>query len=103
MPGFVLTNQAKADLKSIGRYTSDTWSREQRNRYLAQLDRSFAELAAKPLKGLDCAGVRPGYRKHGVGRRIVFYRSIADDCIEIIRVPHERMDVESRLAEPGAD
>ena len=103
MPGFVLTNRAKADLKSIGRYTSDTWGREQRNRYLAQLDRSFAQLAANPLKSRDCAGVRPGYRKHGVGQHIVFYHSIADDCIEIVRVLHQRMDLESRLTEPGAD
>jgi hypothetical protein len=52
--------------------------------------------------GRDCAAIRPGYRKHGVGRHIIFYRSIADDCIEIVRVLHERMDAERHLSEPGA-
>jgi toxin ParE1/3/4 len=102
MPGFVLTNKAKADLKSIGRYTADTWGREQRDRYLALLDKCFHELAVNSLKGRDCAAIRPGYRKQGVGRHIVFYRAIAEDCIEIVRVLHERMDVERHLSEPDA-
>ena len=83
MPGFVLTNKAKADLIAIGRYTAETWGREQRNGYLALLDGCFHELAANPLKGRDCSSILPGYRKQGVGRHIVFYRSIADDRIEM--------------------
>lgn len=39
MAGFLLTNAAKADLKSIARYTQQTWGIEQRNRYLTLLDR----------------------------------------------------------------
>jgi toxin ParE1/3/4 len=54
MPGFVLTDAAKADLKAIGRYTQGTWGLEQRNRNLALLDRSFHDLAAYPLMGRDC-------------------------------------------------
>ena len=72
-------------MKSIGRYTDNTWGREQRNRYLALLDASFHELAANPLKGRDCGTIRTGYRKQGVGRHIVFYHQIAADCIEIVR------------------
>ena len=37
MPGFSLTKKAKDDLKAIGRYTQDTWGREQRNRDLRLL------------------------------------------------------------------
>ena len=101
MPSFVLTNKAKADLKAIGRYTTATWGREQRDRYLALIDSSFHDLAIHPLKGRDCSDIRPGYRKQGVGKHIVFYRSLDAEHIEIVRVLHERMDVESRLAEPG--
>jgi toxin ParE1/3/4 len=102
MPHFVLTNKAKADLKAIGRYTADTWGREQRNRYLALLDGTFHELAANPLRGRDCGTIRPGYRKQGVGRHIIFYRQLTADCIEIVRVLHGRMDVERRLSDPNA-
>lgn len=99
MPCFVLTNKAKADLKSIGRYTADTWGREQRNRYLALLDKSFHELAASPRKGRDCGAIRPGYRKHGIGRHIVFYRQITADCIEIVRVLHGRPELKKTIGD----
>ena len=85
---------------SIVRYTADTWGRDQRNRYLALLDGSFHELAVNPLRGWDCNHIRPGYRKQIVGRHVVFYRMLDTDCIEIVRVLHERMDVESHLSEP---
>lgn len=103
MPRFVLTRKAKAEVQSIGRHTPTTWERDQRNRYLATLDKSFHELAANPVKGWNCGFVRPGYRQHRVGQHIVFYRPIADDCIEIVRVLHRRMDVGYRLSEPDAD
>jgi toxin ParE1/3/4 len=98
MPGFVLTKAAKADLISIGRYTQDKWGVEQRNRYLTMLDRSFHDLAGNPLMGRDCGNISPGYRKHQVGKHLVFYRQRASDLIEIVRILHERMDVEARLS-----
>ena len=63
MPGFFLTKKAKDDLKAIGRYTQNTWGREQRNRYLHLLDTAFNDLAVHPLMGKDYSNIRPGYRK----------------------------------------
>ena len=94
MSGFVLTSKALNDLKEIGRYTEHTWGLEQRNRYLSIIDQCFHDLAAAPLKGRDCHAIRSGYRKHQTGRHFVFYRVLASDQIEIVRVLHERMDVE---------
>jgi toxin ParE1/3/4 len=48
MPSFRLTERAKADLRSIGRYTQATWGREQRNIYLARLDAGFHLLMCEP-------------------------------------------------------
>ena len=98
MASFRLTAKAKADLRSIGRYTQKTWGREQRNRYLALLDGSFRALAKDPRKGRSCDDIRPGYRKLPIGRHLIFYRQ-AEDAIEIIRILHERMDIETHLAE----
>jgi toxin ParE1/3/4 len=97
MPAFRLTQRAKADLKEIGRYTQRTWGREQRNRYLATLDASFHDLAQTPQKGRRCDDIRQGYRKYQVGRHVIFYRQEKTD-IEIIRILHDRMDVETQLA-----
>lgn len=99
MPTFRLTAKAIADLKSIGHYTQDTWGREQRNKYLAQLDDRFHMLTQEPHKGWPCDDIREGYRKHHVGRHLIFYRQAGKD-IEIIRILHDRMDIENHLSEP---
>jgi len=101
MPGFVLTNKAKADLKAIGRYSAERWGREQRNAYLTLLDGAFHKLAANRALGQDCSHIRPDYRKWKVGRHVVFYRAfssaVGGEGIEIVRILHERMNVERRL------
>lgn len=99
MPGFRLTNKAVADLKEIGRYTQKQWGREQRNTYLALLDDCFHQLATNPLRGKDCSEIRDGYRKHPAGSHMIFYRLLSNDTIEIVRVLHGHMDVETRLSE----
>ena len=96
MPSFRLTERAKADLRAIGRHTQATWGREQRNIYLARLDASFHLLAQEPHRGLACDDIRPGYYKYHVGRHLIFYRS-SPDGVEIIRILHDRMDIETHL------
>lgn len=83
MAGFVLTNKAKFDLKSIGIYTQNTWGKRQRDRYLTAIDKSFHALAADHLKGRDCGEIRDGYRKYQVGKHIVFFREIDASLIEV--------------------
>ena len=98
MPTFRITAKAKADLVSIARYTEDIWGREQRNNYLAKLDESFHLLAEKPHIGRTCDDIREGYRKYHTGRHLIFYRQ-SDKDIEIIRILHDRMDIEIYLPE----
>ena len=93
MAAFRLTKKAKADLRVIGQYTQKTWGREQRNRYLTMLDHSFQELAETPQKGRSCDEIKPGYRKYQAGRHLIFYRQ-EEGGIAIIRILHERMDIE---------
>ena len=101
MPTFTLTNMAKADLKEIGQYTQTRWGREQRDLYLKMLDVLFQQLADNPLKGKDCSEIRIGYRKLNVGGHVIFYRQTLSDTIEIVRVLHGHMDIETRLTTPA--
>ena len=94
MSGFVITHKALHDLKLIGQYTEHKWGRKQRNRYLSMLDRCFHDLAASPFMGHDCGIIRSGYRTHQAKRHLIFYRVVASDQIEIVRVLHDRMDAE---------
>ena len=95
---FFLTKKAKSDLKNIARYTEAEWGRKQRDFYLKQLDESFHTLSKSPNIGVDYAYVRDGYRQLQVGRHFVFYRPLASEGdIEIVRILHERMNVEIHL------
>lgn len=100
MPSFTLTNMAKADLKEIAKFTQIRWGREQRDLYLKMLDVSFHQLAVNPLKGKDCSDIRIGYRKLLTGSHVIYYRKALTDTIEIVRVLHGHMDIETHLSEP---
>lgn len=93
MKGFFLTHAAKADLKAIARYTEKTWGREQRNRYLMQMDATFRRLVELPNLGRQCDEISAGYRQFPVGKHLIFYRTHPEE-VEIVRILHERMDVE---------
>jgi toxin ParE1/3/4 len=97
MPLFTLTKRALDDLREIGRYTQGRWGREQRRTYLVQLDRCFRALAENPNQGERFDRVRPGYRKYPTGRHVIYYRTQSTDMIEIVRVLHERMDIDTHL------
>jgi len=99
LPSFFLTKKAKDDLKNIARYTEARWGRDQRNQYLKDLDGAFHDLAKMPDKGRNCDYLRSGYRKYGIGKHLIFYRSADNNDIEIVRILHGRMDVEQRLTE----
>ncbi len=98
MTKFILTKRAMADLVDIGRYTQERWGHEQRNKYLSMLDSCFQQLAESPTKGRDCSDIRHGYRKINVGSHVVFYRQKRNDEIEIVRVLHGRMDIETKFS-----
>ena len=96
MPVFRLSAKSLEDLKSIGRFTLEFWGREQRNIYLSKLDENFHLLAEQPYLGNARDDIRKGYRVYHVGRHLIFYRQ-KSTAIEIIRILHDRMDVETHL------
>lgn len=98
MTPFALTHKAKADLREIALHTEQRWGKEQRNHYIRQLDMAFHVLAENPQAGKDCAYIRTGYRKLAQGSHIIFYRTGADCRVEIVRILHQRMDVDSALS-----
>jgi len=102
MPRFSLTEAAKSDLKNIARFTQKRWGREQRNHYLKTLDDCFHQLSKNPNMGKVCGEIRPGYYKFPAGSHVVYYRSKLNKYIEIVRVLHENMDVNTQfLKESG--
>ena len=89
---FRITPRAEQDLKNIGRYTLKMWGRDQRDVYLRAIDRRFAWLAERPERGRHRPEVREGYHSYLQGSHVVFYL-IGDGGIDIIGIPHQRMDI----------
>ena len=87
-----LTPRAAQDLRAIAGYTQDTWGKKQRDTYLRAMDRRFAWLADNPALGRPRPDVREGYHSYAQGSHVIFYL-IRDGGIDIIGIPHQRMDV----------
>ena len=103
MANFTLTEEAKNDLKNIARFTQKRWGREQRNHYLITLDDCFHHLSRNPSMGKGCDETRPGYHKFPTGSHVVYYRRKANGYIEVVRVLHESMDVDTQFLKVPAD
>ena len=93
-----VSQAAADDLKDIWLYTVEHWSVEQADRYLGVILDGFDDILHDPAIGRDFGPVREGYFGLKVGSHLIFYRLDGSSAaIEIVRVLHERMDVENRL------
>lgn len=89
MGTFTLTNKAKAHLKSVATYTQRKWGKTQRGIDLKQVDDAFHLLADTPDVGTKCEFIKRGYRKFPNISHVIFYRTINETQIEIIRILHK--------------
>ncbi len=94
---FRLTPAAQADLGSIWQYTVETWSIAQGESYVRDIETACRKLAGGLMVSRDAGHVRPGYRKARVGLHFLYFITSTDGAIEIVRILHERMDVEARF------
>ena len=97
MPSYKVTVKAKTDLLAIGRFTEKQWGIEKRRSYLKQLDACFSQRANNPRLGAAVDFIVTDYRKFPHGSHLIFYKLSRDNIVEIIRVLHKSMDVESKL------
>lgn len=97
MNSFTLTKRAKVDLRDIAKFTEKRWGRAQRNMYIKQFDDTFHMLADSPTVGQDCNYIKQNYQKFPQGSHIIFYQPISHQNIQIIRILHKHMDVNTRL------
>ena len=94
---FHLTRKAYEDLKGIAVYTQENWGKSRRIIYLKMMDDAFRELSDNPGQGRKIDDIRKGYYKYRIGKHIFFYRLVSENDIEIVRILHQRMDIESHL------
>jgi toxin ParE1/3/4 len=94
---YLLSPAAQADLEQIWDYTHDHWDTDQAEEYLRELQRAIERAAANPRIGRACDEIRPGYRSLATASHMLFYRISAEGIVDVMRVPHQRMDIDRHL------
>ena len=100
-----LTEIARADLKSIRRYSQRTWGPDRTGQYMAALRDTMKGLLAGTVGSRNRDDLRPGLQMATSGRHHVFFES-DQSRILVVRVLHDRMDYQRHLdadAQPDKD
>ena len=95
---YVISKKAVSDLEEIWIYTVEKWSVDQADRYYKLIVDEIHFICKNNNAGKSMEHVRKGYRASKVKSHLIFYR-IQNSTIEVIRILHERMDIENRLSD----
>ena len=93
---YVISKKAVSDLEEIWRYTVEKWSIDQADRYYNLIFDEIQFICKNVNADKSMEHVRKGYRASKVKSHLIFYR-IQNNIVEVIRILHERMDIENRL------
>ena len=93
---FVISKKVVSDLEEIWLYTVEKWSVQQADRYYNLIFNEINYISKNSNAGKSMEHVRKNYRASKVKSHLIFYRVI-NGTIEVIRILHERMDMENRL------
>ncbi|MGY3437789.1 MULTISPECIES: type II toxin-antitoxin system RelE/ParE family toxin [unclassified Marinovum] len=87
----VITSTALAELEAIWQYSAQTWGFAHADRYLSDLNKSFALLCDMP----EIAPIRTEFtnptRVYRAAEHLMFYR-VEDEALRILRVVHARQN-----------
>lgn len=90
------TPAAEADLELIWDYTVERWGEAQAVRYIRDLQAVCRALTEGRLSGRSAEDIRAGYRKQACGAHMLYYR-VTEEALVIVRILHQRMDVDRHL------
>lgn len=95
---YKISKEVLKDLENIWLYTFENWSVGQADRYYGLLIDEIEYLSENPQSGKDYGHIREGYLRSQVKSHFIFYKiNLNAGVIEIIRILHQRMDIEERL------
>lgn len=95
---YFISHDALSDLDEIWLYTAETWSEQQADYYYGLIVDEIHAICLNIHSGVSLNHIREGYRATKVKSHFIFYR-MTPTSIEIIRILHERMDIERRLSD----
>jgi toxin ParE1/3/4 len=93
---YVFSKKAVIDLEEIWLYTVEKWSVAQADRYYLLIIDEIDYICKNIDSGKPMDNIRKGYRASKVKSHLIFYL-VVNDTVEIIRILHQRIDMENRL------
>jgi toxin ParE1/3/4 len=97
MNRLVFSPAAQDDFEGIYDYTVEHWGADQAEHYVRELQSACNDLASGKRKGRDASYILPGYFKQPSGAHFIFYKLKKSSHMEVVRVLHQRMDIETHL------
>jgi len=94
---YKISSKAQSDLINIWEFTLDNWSVDQADQYYNLIIDKIRDLCNKPDLGRKYDQIRKDYWGINIKSHIVFYKINKEEIIEVIRILHQRMDLQSRL------
>ena len=99
MAKVILRQKAIDDLNDIWNYTFEKWSAKQADKYYATIKLACNGIGQNSDVGKEYDGINKNLLGLKAGKHVIFYQSLSEDKIEVIRILHERMDLKKRIAE----
>ena len=99
MSEYIISEKALEDINNIWIYTAENWSVEQADRYYNLILDEIEYIVRNFEMGRDFNKIRKFYRYSKVKSHLIFFKKDKTNEIEVVRVLHERMDIENRLNE----
>ena len=96
---YSISEKANQDIEKIWLYTFENWSIEQADRYYNLILDEIEFISENFESGKSADYIKKGYRSSIVKSHIIFYRKSRRNIVEIIRVLHQKMDIENRIDE----
>ena len=96
---YSISEKANQDIEKIWLYTFENWSLEQADRYYNLILDEIEFIVENFESGKSVDHVKKGYRASIVKSHIIFYKKSRRNIVEIIRVLHQKMDIENRIDE----
>jgi toxin ParE1/3/4 len=91
-----LTEIARADLKSIRRYSTRTWGQDRTSRYMGAIRDTMKALVRATVATRNRDDLRPGLQMATSGRHCIFFEADQSRVL-VVRVLHDRMDYRCHL------
>ena len=99
MAKVILRQEAIDDLNDIWDYTFEKWSEKQADKYYATIKLACNGIGENPNVGKEYYGISKNLLGLKSNKHIIFYQSLSENKIEVIRILHQRMDLKNRLTE----